>query len=359
MKSFIAALSVASLLALPGCNQPILTDYSAIGIIHRYDPAAFDELVSPKVSIEKLDEGFDWAEGPVWIRNQKAESLIFSDIPKNSVMIWREEQQASVLIQPSGYTGPKRRGGEPGSNGLAIDRDGNLILCQHGDRRLAMLERSATFGALLNPTFKTLADRYEGKRFNSPNDLAIKSNGDIYFTDPPYGLEGGEKDPEKELDFQGVYRLGKDGTVTLLTKELSRPNGIAFSPDERTLYVANSDPAHAVWMAYPVGSDGLLGQGRVFFDATPMIRPGVKGLPDGLKVDQGGNLWATGPGGVLVFTSGGKHIATLDTNQATANVGWGNDGSVLYITADSLICRIRTKVTGVGFVRKTGIIPIN
>jgi gluconolactonase len=345
-------LLVLAMLALAGCNDLALklTPYQGVGMINRFDPA-FDALVDPATRLEKLDEGFDWAEGPVWIRRGDAQGLLFSDIPKNSVMLWMENQQATVLLNPSGYTGDKKRGGEPGSNGLAVDRAGNLILCQHGDRRIAMIERSPNFDALRNPTFKTLASKFEGKRFNSPNDLCIKSNGDIYFTDPPYGLEGNVKDPAKELDFQGVYRLGKDGTVTLLTKELSRPNGIAFSPDERTLYVANSDPDRAIWMAYPVTGDGTLGAGKLFFDATDKVKSGAKGLPDGLKVDEQGNLWATGPGGVLVFSPQGKHLATIDTTQATANVGWGNDGTVLYITADALLCRLRTKVKGAGWAK--------
>jgi len=336
-------------LFLTGCSETAkLTRFQGIGMITRLDPA-FDELVDPKESMEKLDQGFDWAEGPLWIKRGEAEGLIFSDIPRNVIMLWYETNKSEVLINPAGYTGAKKRTGEPGSNGLAHDLQGNLILCQHGDRRVAMIERSPRLDALRNVQFKTLADKYEGKRFNSPNDLAIKSNGDIYFTDPPYGLEGNVNDPAKELDFQGVFRLAKDGTVTLLTKELSRPNGIAFSPDERTLYVANSDPKKAIWMKYPVNADGTIGEGTLFFDATSMIKPNVKGLPDGLKVDAKGNLWATGPGGILVFSPAGKHLATINTTEATANVGWGNDGSVLYITADSIICRLRTLTRGAVF----------
>lgn len=332
-----------------GCESgPELQQYGGVGSIQRFDPA-MDELIDPKVIPEKLSSGFEWAEGPVWIKRGEAEGLLFTDIPKNRVVLWMEGQSASTLIYPAGYTGEIRRGGELGANGLAFDAAGNILLCQHGDRRIAMLRRSPTFSALRNVKFETVVDRYEGKRFNSPNDLCVKSNGDIYFTDPPYGLERGMDDPKKELDFQGVYRFSKDGNLTLLTKELSRPNGIAFSPDEKTLYVANSDPKRAIWMAYPVNSDGSIGTGKVFYDATPMVSEGFKGLPDGLKVDVKGNLWATGPGGVLIFSPSGKRLGLIETTQKTANCAFGNDGSVLYMTADGILCRIRTLTKGIGF----------
>ena len=194
----------------------------------------------------------------------------------------------------------------------------------------------------------TLADRYHGKRFNSPNDLVYHSNGDLYFTDPPYGLEGKNEDPKKELPFNGVYRLKPNGDLTLLTDKLTFPNGLAFSPDEKSFYVAVSDPARAIWMAYDVKEDGTIDHGRVFYDTTSLVK-GHKGLPDGMKVDKKGNLFATGPGGVFIFSPDGKHLGTLNTGEATANCNWGNDGSVLYITADMYLCRIRTKTSGAKF----------
>jgi gluconolactonase len=222
-----------------------------------------------------------------------------------------------------------------------MDRDGRLVLCQHGDRRVARLEADRTF--------KTLADKYEGKRFNSPNDGAFKANGDLYFTDPPYGLLKLNEDPAKEIDFNGVYRLSAaDGTVTLLTKEMTFPNGIAFSPDEKTLYVANSDPKKAIWMAFPVKDDGTLGPGRLFADVTSSAGT-KKGLPDGMKVDAAGNLFATGPGGVLVFAADGTHLGTFATGEATANCGWGEDGSTLFIAADMYIGRVKLRTKGKGF----------
>ena len=230
---------------------------------------------------------------------------------------------------------------KPGSNGLLMDRQGRLVLCQHGDRRVARLEPDGKF--------TTLADKYMGKRLYSPNDGVFKSNGDLYFTDPPYGLPKLNQDPAKELDFNGVYRLSaSDGTLTLLTKEMTFPNGIALSPDEKTLYVANSDREKAIWMAFPLKDDGTVGAGRVFADVTSSV-PTKKGLPDGMKVDAAGNVFATGPGGVLVFAPDGTHLGTFNTGEATANCGWGEDGSVLYITADMYIGRVRLRTKGQGF----------
>jgi gluconolactonase len=332
------------LLILGACTQPESSTppdsaegIEKMGVIERLDPA-LEALIAPEAFMEKLAEGMDWAEGPVWVPD--GAYLLFSDIPKNAIFKWKEDSGLSVYMKPSGHAGPEAREGEPGSNGLALDAQGRLILCEHGDRRLSRED---------SPGEKTaLADNYLGSRFNSPNDLAVHSSGAIYFTDPPYGLEKGESDPAKELDFQGVYRLTPDGQVDLLTKEMTRPNGIAFSPDESLLYVANSDPAQAVWKVFPVNDDGTLGQSEVFFDVTELV--GSKpGSPDGLKVDAQGNLFATGPGGVLVFAPEGKHLGTLNTGQATANCGWGEDGSVLYITADSYLLRIQTLTKGAGW----------
>lgn len=317
-------------------DEPQRKAYPSFGVIERKDPR-FDRLVPRDATIEKLSDGYDWSEGPVWFK--KGGYLLFSDVPMNTVFRWKEGEKATVFLKPSGYTGSVARGGEPGSNGLNLDPQGRLILCQHGDRRVARLAEDGK-------SFVTLADRYQGKRFNSPNDSAYKSNGDLYFTDPPYGLLGKNDDPAKELKFNGVYRLSKDGTVTLLTDEMTYPNGIAFAPDEKTLYVANSDPDKAIWMAFPVKDDGTLGKGRVFADTTADAKAGKKGLPDGMKVDRAGNLFATGPGGVLVFDPDGTHLGTFNTGEATANCGWGDDGSTLYITADMFLGRVRLTTQG-------------
>ncbi|WP_435019023.1 SMP-30/gluconolactonase/LRE family protein [Tundrisphaera sp. TA3] len=311
----------------------------SLGGIERNDPR-FDKLIPAGAKIEILAEGFDWSEGTAWDR--KGGSVVFSDVPRNVVHRWKSgDREASVFLKPSGYTGKEPRGGEPGSNGLLFDKDGKLILCQHGDRRIARLEADGSF--------TTLADRFEGKRFNSPNDAVLHSDGSIYFTDPSYGLEGGEKSPLKEIPFNGVYRLAKDGKVTLITKEMSHPNGIGLSPDEKTLYVANSDSERAIWMAFDLKDDGTVANGRVFFDATRGTKT-LKGLPDGLKVDKAGNVFATGPGGVLVFDPDGTHLGTLVTGVPNGNVAFGGeDGSTLFIAADMYLARVKTTTKGQGF----------
>ncbi|HZS07599.1 MAG TPA: SMP-30/gluconolactonase/LRE family protein [Blastocatellia bacterium] len=308
--------------------------------IVRLDPA-FDKLIPTGAKVEKLADGHKWTEGPVW--NRKENYVLFSDIPNNAIVRWQEGQGESIFMQPSGYTGKDPFDGkEPGTNGLTYDSQGRLVACAHGDRQVVRLEDDGKKRT-------TLADKYEGKRLNSPNDLVYKSNGDLYFTDPIYGLPKGADDPKRELDFCGVYRLDTKGKVTLLTKEITRPNGIAFSPDEKTLYVACSDPEKAVWMAYDVKADGTLEKGRVFFDATAWAKEKRPGLPDGMKVDKDGNLWATGPGGVHVFSPDGKHLGTLDTGVPTANCAWGEDGSTLYVTANTTLLRVKTSTKGKGY----------
>ena len=229
-----------------------------------------------------------------------------------------------------------------GSNGLTLDGAGHLVLCQHGDRRVARMDAPLAKPA---PNFATLADRYEGKRFNSPNDLVFKSNGDLYFTDPAYGMEKQFDDPGRELSFAGVFRRSKSGELTLLTKDMTRPNGLAFSPDEKRLYVAQSDAQAAIWRVFDVNADGTIGNSRVLFDATAMTKT-EQGLPDGLKIDVEGNLFATGPGGVLIFTADGKHLGTIHTGQATSNCAFGDDGRSLYITADMYLMRVKLKTKG-------------
>lgn len=335
------ALAVGVLIGVvtPVVHGQDTTNFPVIGKVERFD-ARFDELLGKEAEISVLAGGYTWSEGPVW--DKEGGFLLFSEIPSNTVMKWVEGEGASAFLSPSGYTGAADYGGEPGSNGLLIDPEGRLISCEHGDRRISVM--TADGGK------RTLADNYQGKRFNSPNDVCRKSNGDLYFTDPIYGLPNRWDDPRRELDFCGVYRRSaKDGTVTLLTDEFTRPNGIAFSPDEKTLYVAQSDPAAAIWKSFPVKEDGTLGKSTLIYDATPLVRKGMKGLPDGLKVDARGNLWATGPGGVHVFAPDGTPLGRIDPGEATSNVAWGGDGSDLYITADTYLCRIATKTKGAGW----------
>jgi gluconolactonase len=328
-------LSLLLWLILPPAQDS--TNFPAIGQVVRLDPA-LDRLVAPEARIEVLASGFEWSEGPAWIKEGKY--LLFSDIPRNSIYKWKEGAGITLYMKPSGYTGVDDYGAEPGSNGLLLDARGRLVLCEHGDRRISRLEPAGGK--------RTLVDNYMGKRLNSPNDAVYRSNGDLYFTDPPYGLPKRWDDPRRELDFCGVYRLATDGSLTLLAKNMTRPNGIAFSPDEKTLYVAQSDPASAIWMAYPVEEDGTLAAGRVFYDTTPQMGK-LPGSPDGLKVDREGNLFATGPGGVYVITPQGKLLGRIDTGERTANCAWGDDGSMLYITADTYLCRIRTRTRGAGW----------
>ena len=330
----VVAAAVIGLMAIGvvACAQEPKT----IGSIERLD-AAFDQLVPSDARIEVLAEGFEWSEGPVWVA--KTKTLLFSDIPRNQIVAWSADKGSRVFRESSGYSGSEKfEGAEPGTNGLTLDAQGRLIMCCHGDRAIRRVEADGTV--------TTLAARYQGQRFNSPNDLVYRSNGDLYFTDPPYGLPGGLEGPHAELAWCGVYRLTPDGNVTLLTKSMTRPNGIGFSPDGKTLYVAQSDPQAALWMSFPVRDDGNLGEGRVFFDATHWVSERRPGLPDGLTVDALGNLWATGPGGVLVFSPAGTLLGRLDTGQATSNCTFGDDGKTLFITADMYLCRVRTNVSG-------------
>lgn len=296
--------------------------------------AALGNIINTDAKIEIIAEGFDWAEGPLWLPSEQI--LLFSDIPPNKIYQWSETAGLQLYLKPSGYTGERKRGGEVGSNGLLLNSEGRLVLCQHGDRRMAMMDAPLDKP---KPQFITLADEYEGKRLNSPNDAVFKSNGNLYFTDPPYGLEKNMADPAKKLPFQGVYRLDKDRKLHLLTKELSRPNGIAFSPDERTLYVANSDPEKPVWMAFDVLENGSIANERIFFDAAHLVKK-EKGLPDGLKINRKGILFASGPGGILIINKEGRHLGTIKTGQATSNCAFNDDESILYITADMYVMRV-------------------
>jgi gluconolactonase len=325
-----AALALLAGTALSG-------ERKTIGRIERQDPR-LDGLVPRDAVIEVLAEGFQWSEGPVW--DKAAGRVLFSDVPNNVVHAWSEKDGLSTFLKPSGYTGPEGGGGrEPGANGLAFDPQGRLVLCQHGDRRLSRLE---------NGRFVTLVDRFEGKRFNSPNDLVIAADGVVFFTDPPYGLTKTFDDPGREIGWNGVYRLSPDGRVSVLVKDLRAPNGIGLSPDGRTLYVGQSDPNRPVVMAYDLARDGTVSNGRVFFDTTPLRKNGP-GAPDGLKVDREGNVFTTGPGGVVVVSPKGEYLGTIVTGVPTANCAFGDDGSTLYMTANHELCRVRTSTKGLGF----------
>ena len=317
------------------------TNYPTLGKVVRIDPS-LDKLISPDAKIEVLSSGYQWSEGPVWVKD--GGYLLFSDVPANTIYRWKEgDKSATPFLKPSGYTGMGRYSNEPGSNGLIINQKGELVACEHGDRRISAMPLKV--GGKFS-----LADNFQGKRFNSPNDIVQHSSGSYYFTDPPYGLDKHENDLSREIDIFGVYRIGTDGKVSVATAELQRPNGLAFSPDEKILYVAQSDPNRAIIMAYPVQADGSLGVGKIFYDATPIVKEGkLKGLPDGLKLDKKGNLFATGPGGILIISPEGKLLGRIDNNEPTANCAWGDDGSTLYITSNMHLSRIKTLTVGIGF----------
>lgn len=319
-------------------------NFPIIGEILKFDNS-LDALLDPGAEIEVISSGFLWSEGPVWVpesNHSHGGYLLFSDIPNNRVVRWDEGKGARTWLTPSGYTGVDTYGSEPGCNGLLLDALGQLISCEHGDRRLSLLTKGGGK--------RTLIDNYRGKRLNSPNDVCLGADGKtLYFTDPPYGLPKRWDDPRRELNFCGVYCLSPTGEITLLTTEMTRPNGIAFSPDFKTLYVAQSDPAAAVWKSFPVNEDGTIGKGTIFHDATEAFEEGLPGLPDGLKVDNKGNVWATGPGGVYIFSPSGTLLGRISTGERTANCAWGNDGTILYLTADTYLCRIQTKAMGAGW----------
>jgi len=337
-----ALIVVGSLLSLGADKQP----HPFAGRIERLDPA-MDGLLAPDAKIEVLGEGFRWSEGPSWYVEKNAagkvtfQGIVFSDVLANTSYRWQEGwPHPEVFLRPSGLLTNTPGFHERGSNGMGRDSKGNLIICQHGERRVVRFEEGS---------FTVLADKFEGKRFNSPNDLVGKKNGDIFFTDPPYGLEGGANSKLRELDFAGVYRIAADGKVSLLTKEFKFPNGIALSDDEKTLYVCVTDPTTPVIAAFDLKEDGTISNRRIVFDPKPFQDPKFPGSPDGLKLDKNGNIWTGGLGGVAVISPQGKLLGRVLSGEQSANCAWGDDGSTLYFTADYFMCRIKTKVKGAGW----------
>lgn len=293
-------------------------------------------IINKDAKVEIIAEGFDWSEGPVWLNQQQM--LLFSDVPQNTIYKWTEAKGKEVYLKPSGYTGSETRGGEMGSNGLTLSPEGKLLLCQHGDRRIAMMD--APLDAP-KPNFVVVAGEFNGKKFNSPNDVIITDSGDVYFTDPPYGLEGNINDPKKEMPYQGVYKVDKWGRVSLLIDSIERPNGIAMTPDGKTLIVANSDEKKKRWYAYDLGPKDSLMNARVFYDASD--NNGI-GLCDGLKIDKAGNVYATGPGGVWIFNKTGKLLGKIKVNGVpTSNCAFTPDEKTLFITADMYVLRVKLR----------------
>ncbi len=338
-RKLFTAILIAT--AAMSCNNNSVVKkpvYKTAGNIEKTD-ALLDAVISSSAKAEIIAEGFEWSEGPIWIEKQKM--LLFSDVPTNTIYKWTEEKGKEIYLTPSGYTDPVKRGGEMGSNGLTTDNDGNLVLCQHGNRQMGRMDAPLDKPAAV---FTSIAATYNGKKFSSPNDAVYNSNGELFFTDPPYGLEThGDDDPKKEISFNGVYKVKKDGKVVLLLDSITRPNGLAFFPGEKKLIIANSDPAKPYWYLYDVGENDSLQNGRIFFDASAAMGKGVHGLPDGLKIDTKGNVFATGPGGVWIFNSEAKLLGKIKLDGPASNCALSPNEKTLYITNDMKLLRVKLR----------------
>lgn len=336
-RTLIHVSLAAAVIAAAGCGaadtaqDTTAATPAADSSVVRLDPA-LDAIVPADAEVELVADGFTFTEGPLWRPSEGR--LWFSDVVGNVLRAVTPDGQVEVLIENAGGESTAPAGSFVGPNGLLEDPSGGVLMTQHTNRQIVRV----------NDQLQTtvVVDRFEGKRLNSPNDLVWGPNGALYFTDPPYGLVGQDEDPAKEIDFNGVYRFA-NGEVTALVRDLGRPNGIAFSPDLQTMYVANTEPARKVIMAYDVTADGSVTNGRVFVDGTADSSPG---MPDGLKVDTSGNVYATMPGGVWVIAPDGRHLGTIRAPEVAANVGWGDDGRSLYITAETGVYRIRLNATG-------------
>lgn len=338
-KLSIAALFAA--LTLYGCgrgsgDEQASDSTASFGTIERLDPS-LNEIIAEDADIQVIAEGHTWTEGPLWVPVHNM--LLFSDIPPNKVFKWTEAGGVEEYLFPSGYTGTEPSGrAEPGSNGLILRNDGRLVLCQHGDRCLAVMDAPLDQP---EPKYIALVSSYDGKKLNSPNDAIFDRASNLWFTDPPYGLPKVD-DPTKELPFQGVFKATPDGEVLLLTDTITRPNGIALTPDEQTLVIANSDPQKAAWYAYDVTPEGNISNGRILYDATEEAKTSP-GLPDGLKFDKEGNLFASGPGGVWIFNPNGKLIGKIRLSDPASNCAFTPDDKVLFITNDDRVLRVRLR----------------
>jgi gluconolactonase len=336
------AYIAGSLLAGPGLAQS--TQYTTIGTVVRMDPK-LDKLIAPGTVIELIGSGFGHLEGPVWAKDSSY--LLVNDTKAQITYSWSPTTGTAKFLEHTGYTGRLPYSEEPGTNGMSIDPQGRLVMAEHGDRRIARMPLIGYGGK------ETLSDRYQDKRYNSPNDVIVHPDGSIYFTDPTYGLPQKDSDPTREQPVKGVYRLpaGGKGAATLLIRDLTYPNGLALAMDGKTLFVSQSDSTKPIIMAYPVLAGGSLGKGQIYFDMSKLPRLRYKEVPDGLKVDQAGNLWASGPGGLLIIAPmgagrPGKLVGRVDTGEVIANCAWGDDGSTLYITSGTYLCRIKTSTKG-------------
>ena len=329
--------------ALIGAGPAFAAGYPKIGRIRRLSPK-LDAVIDVNAPIERLVDGITWAEGPAWV--WEGGYLLFSDVPANVMYRWSPKGGKREFLRPSGYDGPPTKiFREAGSNGATMALDGDVVICECGNRRLVKLDP-------LTMKKTVLASGYKGKKFNSPNDVVERrgseeARGSFYFTDPPYGLEGLDASPAKEMPFNGVYLVRPNGEVALVDDTLSFPNGVALSPDNRRLYVSVSDPKRPVIMAYDLGANGLPVSSKVFFDASDLQKAGGPGLPDGMKVDAQGRLFATGPGGVMILTPEAELLGVIETGGPVANCVFGDrDGKTLYLTSNHIVARVRTKTIG-------------
>ncbi|MCE2894443.1 MAG: SMP-30/gluconolactonase/LRE family protein [Flammeovirgaceae bacterium] len=333
MKIYYACILAALLV---NCSPKKEVQQTSLTISFERVSPSLDAVMSNEVTVSVIAQGYEWSEGPLWLEDKQM--LLFSDVPANTIYQWTEKEGATKYLHPSGFTAQIAHGGESGSNGLALDDKGNLILCQHGDRRIALMNSPIDQP---KAEFITIADKYNGKRFNSPNDVVFY-NDNFFFTDPPYGLVKNMADSSKEIAFQGVYCAKANGQVRLLIDSLTRPNGIAFSPDHKKLYVANSDPEKARWYEYQLNDSLEIVSGKILYDATN-IGSTEKGLPDGMKVDALGNIFATGPGGVWIFSGSGELLGKIKVEEATSNCALTADCKTLFVTNDMNILRIQLR----------------
>jgi gluconolactonase len=338
-KHIFYCVAVPVLLLVSCTNKPKAQQNKAVNsIVEKFKVGIHDEaallLIDPDASFEILAIGFKWSEGPLWV--DALQAVLFSDVPTNKIYKWSPQDSLSIYLEYAGHTGAGNKDSNRGSNGLLMDNKNNLLLCQHGDRRIARLDASLSHP---KPQFVTLADAFENKPFNSPNDLDIDRNGNIYFTDPPYGQPGTKT---AEIGINGVFRVAPSGVVTMLIDSLNRPNGIALSLNQKTLYVNQSDKEKPFLYRYEISADGSLVNGNVLFDFRPFAKQ-FKGLPDGLKIHKSGNIFATGPGGVHIISPVGKHLATIETGKRTANCAFDSDQNYLYTTTTDMLLRIALK----------------
>jgi gluconolactonase len=345
MKSILFTIALCCLITFYSCNNAnkenkeasVIVKDSAVGKIEIYDPIAAG-IIDSNAAIEVIGRNFNWSEGPVWIAAKQM--LLFSDVKENKIFQWKNGDTTKLYLTPSGYTDTTKRLGENGSNGLALDKEGRLLLCQSGNRQVVRL--STTLDAP-KPEFTILSANYNGKKFNSPNDLVADSKNNIYFTDPIYGLPKGADDPTRELSFEGVYKISAAGKTTLLIDSIPNPNGIALSLDEKILYVASSEDKHPKWFAYNLDDNGNIKNGGVLLDGTEMkVKATVKQGADGFKIDKFGNIFSAGPDGINIISPAGKLLGLIKVYvRRTSNCAFNETKDVLYITADDLVLKVK------------------